>query len=61
MKAVIQRVTFASVEIDNQVVGRIEEGLLVLLGAGKDDTEKDVDYMVGKIPFFGFFLITKGK
>jgi len=61
MKAVIQRVTFASVEIDNQVVGQIEEGLLVLLGAGKDDTEKDVDYMVGKIPFLRIFSDNEGK
>ncbi|KAI8876562.1 D-tyrosyl-tRNA deacylase [Backusella circina FSU 941] len=49
MRAVIQRVTKASVTVDNKVVGSIQKGLCVLLGLGVDDTEKDVDYMVNKI------------
>ncbi|CEG62884.1 Putative D-tyrosyl-tRNA(Tyr) deacylase [Rhizopus microsporus] len=49
MRAVIQRVTKASVTVDNRVVGSIQKGLCVLLGIATDDTEKDIDYMVNKI------------
>ncbi|KAG1452994.1 hypothetical protein G6F56_007678 [Rhizopus delemar] len=49
MKAVIQRVTKASVTVDSRVVGSIQKGVCVLLGIATDDTEKDVDYMVNKI------------
>lgn len=49
MRAVIQRVSKASVSVDEEVVGRIAKGYLVLLGVGLDDTEQDVDYMVKKI------------
>ncbi|KAI9280714.1 D-tyrosyl-tRNA deacylase [Sporodiniella umbellata] len=49
MKAVIQRVTKASVTVDNTVVGSIQKGICVLLGIATDDTEKDVNYMVQKI------------
>ena len=41
MKAVIQRVTRASVEVEGKTVGRIESGLLVLLGVAKGDGESD--------------------
>jgi D-tyrosyl-tRNA(Tyr) deacylase len=41
MKAVIQRATRASVEVNGQVVGRIDAGLLVLLGVAKGDGETD--------------------
>ncbi|KAI7899209.1 D-tyrosyl-tRNA deacylase [Cokeromyces recurvatus] len=49
MRAVIQRVTKASVTVDNKVISSIQKGLCVLLGIGTDDTEKDIDYMVNKI------------
>ncbi|CAO3657014.1 unnamed protein product [Mucor hiemalis] len=49
MRAVIQRVTKASVTVDNKVVGSINKGLCVLLGIGTNDSDKDVDYMVNKI------------
>jgi D-tyrosyl-tRNA(Tyr) deacylase len=49
MRAVIQRVTSARVRVGERVVGEIDRGLLVLLGVGKDDTETDVRYVVGKI------------
>jgi D-tyrosyl-tRNA(Tyr) deacylase len=49
MKAVIQRVKEASVEVDDQVVGKIGHGLLVLLGIGQDDGQKDIDWMIDKI------------
>lgn len=49
MRAVVQRVSQASVSVDNTIVGKINEGLLVFLGIGKDDEEKDLTYMAEKI------------
>jgi D-aminoacyl-tRNA deacylase len=49
MKAVIQRVKEASVEVDGRVVGAIGHGMIVLLGFGKDDGQKDLDWMIDKI------------
>ena len=49
MKAVLQRVLRASVSVDNEVVGEIGRGLAVLLGVANGDTEKDADYLAGKI------------
>jgi D-aminoacyl-tRNA deacylase len=49
MRAVIQRVSRASVTVDGLVVGAIGSGMTVLLGAGKDDTDQDVNYIVDKI------------
>jgi D-aminoacyl-tRNA deacylase len=49
MKAVVQRVSRASVRIDGQTVGEIERGLLVLLGIGKDDAAADTDWMIKKL------------
>jgi D-tyrosyl-tRNA(Tyr) deacylase len=49
MKAVIQRVKEASVKVDGQTVGKINRGLLVFVGIGKDDDEKGMDWMIDKI------------
>lgn len=49
MRAVIQRVTEASVTIDKQVNGQIDLGLLVLLGIEELDTQEDIDWLVRKI------------
>jgi len=49
MKAVIQRVKEASVEVDGQMVAKINRGLLVFVGIGKDDDGKDLDWMIDKI------------
>jgi D-aminoacyl-tRNA deacylase len=49
MKAVIQRVSNAEIEIDGSVISSIGEGLLVLLGIEKGDGEKDLSFMVKKI------------
>jgi D-aminoacyl-tRNA deacylase len=49
MRAVVQRVTSSKVEVDNQTVGEIGEGLLVLLGVARDDTPTDADYLADKI------------
>lgn len=61
MKAVVQRVTSASVEVAGATIGEIGEGLLVLLGAAKEDTEVDVDYLVEKIPNLRIFSDDEGK
>lgn len=49
MKIVIQRVEKANVSIDNKIVGKINQGLLVLLGIKNSDTVKDADYLVKKL------------
>lgn len=49
MKAIIQRVKYASVEVDNKCVGKINQGFLVLLGVKEDDEIEDVEYLVKKI------------
>lgn len=49
MKLVIQRVTNASVTVENNIVGKIGKGFLVLLGVGPEDTEKEADYLVQKL------------
>jgi D-tyrosyl-tRNA(Tyr) deacylase len=61
MRAVIQRVKEARVEVDGETVGRIGEGVLVLLGAGKDDTEEDAQYLAEKILSLRIFEDTEGK
>ncbi len=61
MKAVLQRVTHASVEVDGQVVGRIGAGLLVLLGVAKGDGEADLRYIVEKIRALRIFGDEQGK
>ncbi len=49
MKVIIQRTTNAKVEINNQIVGQINKGLLVLVGFTQEDTEQKIDWMVNKI------------
>jgi D-tyrosyl-tRNA(Tyr) deacylase len=49
MRAVVQRVTRASVTVDGEVVGEIGNGLVVLLGIARDDVEKDASYLIEKI------------
>ncbi|KAL1933809.1 hypothetical protein VTP01DRAFT_7899 [Rhizomucor pusillus] len=49
MRAVLQRVTRASVTVDDKVVSSIGKGVCVLVGIGTDDTEKDMDYIINKI------------
>jgi D-aminoacyl-tRNA deacylase len=61
MKAVVQRVTESSVSVKGEVVGRIGPGLLVLLGVGKADSEKDVGWMVEKIAHLRIFEDAQGK
>ena len=49
MRAVVQRVTRASVKVEEQIVGEIENGLVVFLGVTHDDSRKDADYLAEKI------------
>jgi D-tyrosyl-tRNA(Tyr) deacylase len=49
MRAVVQRVAWAKVEVDGEITGQIEHGLLVYLGAGKGDTDADRAYLLSKI------------
>lgn len=61
MRAVIQRVKEARVEVDGEVKGIIGYGILVFLGVGKEDSEKDVDWMVEKIINLRIFEKEEGK
>ena len=61
MKALLQRVTGASVSIDGKVVGRIGPGLVVFVGVAEGDTEKDVEYLVQKTAGLRIFADEEGK
>lgn len=61
MKAVLQRVTSASVEAEGKIVGQIRSGLLVLLGVAKGDSESDGRYLVEKIRTLRVFPTSTGK
>ncbi|KAJ6531151.1 D-Tyr tRNAtyr deacylase-like domain-containing protein [Mycena capillaripes] len=49
MRAVVQRVTSASVSVNEQVISQVSRGLMVLIGIGRDDTESDVSTLTNKI------------
>lgn len=49
MRAVVQRVTYSSVEVNGEIVGEINKGFNVLLGISKEDTEEDMKYIKDKI------------
>lgn len=55
MKAVIQRVSHADVTVDGKVYGKIDRGLLILLGVGKDDDEKEAAWLADKIAAMRIF------
>jgi len=61
MRAVVQRVTRASVTIDEQIVGEIGNGLVVLLGIARDDTKEDADYLAPKIVALRIFDDAEGR
>jgi len=61
MKAVIQRVTRASVQVEGKTVGQIESGVLVLLGVAKGDGESDGRFLVEKIRTLRIFSDEQGK
>ena len=55
MRAVVQRVKESKVEVDGKRVGAIGPGLLIFLGVGEDDSEKDCDYLANKIAHLRIF------
>lgn len=61
MKFVIQRVTHASVTVDNNVIGKINKGFLVLIGVTHDDTKEIADKMVKKMTGLRIFEDENGK
>ncbi len=61
MKVVLQRVNRASVEVDGDTVGQIGRGLLLLVGAGRDDTEDDVKLLADKSLRLRIFEDDAGK
>jgi len=61
MRACVQRVTCARVEVDSQIVGEIGPGLVVLLAVGKDDTEADATFTAQKIASLRIFPDQQGK
>ncbi|PHV58203.1 D-tyrosyl-tRNA(Tyr) deacylase [Streptococcus macedonicus] len=61
MKVVIQRVKKAQVVIDEELVGDIKQGLLLLVGVGPDDEQEDLDYAVRKITNMRIFSDDMGK
>ena len=61
MRAVVQRTGSARVEVDNRIVGEIGKGLLVYLGIGNEDTEKDLLYLVEKLVNLRIFPDEGGK
>lgn len=61
MRAVVQRVTFARVRVENRVVGEIGRGLLVFAGVEKGDGPDDIAYVAGKVNDLRIFEDTAGK
>ncbi|MDA0590845.1 MAG: D-aminoacyl-tRNA deacylase [Planctomycetota bacterium] len=61
MRAVVQRVSSASVTVDGEITGEIKRGFLVLLGVGEDDTDDDVVYLAGKVVGLRVFEDDAGK
>lgn len=61
MRAVVQRVTRAKVTVENEIVGEIKHGLVVLLGVARDDAEADAEYLASKIVSLRIFDDETGK
>lgn len=61
MKIVVQRVKNAQVEVEEQIVGKIEKGFLVLLGVTHDDTKEKADYLIKKLCNLRVFTDEKDK
>ena len=61
MKAVIQRVKYATVKVDNKIIGECKHGFMILLGVIDGDTENDADKLIKKIPVLRIFEDENGK
>src|SRR5256885_7050574 len=61
MRAVVQRVTRASVTVNREIIGEIGKGLVVLMGIARDDTKVEAAYLVDKITNLRIFDDDEGK
>ena len=61
MRIVAQRVSRATVRVEGEVTGSIDEGLLVFLGVGREDDEKDLQWLVGKVIGLRVFEDEEGR
>jgi len=61
MRALLQRVSYASVIVDNEIVGQINQGLLILLGVGPNDTKEQARTLADKIIHLRIFEDDEGK
>ncbi len=61
MKAVIQRVKYATVKVDNKIIGECKQGFMILLGVIDGDTENDAGKLIKKIPVLRIFEDENGK
>jgi D-tyrosyl-tRNA(Tyr) deacylase len=61
MRAVVQRVSKASVSVDGEVVGTIGPGLVVFVGVTHDDGDKEAEFLAGKIAHLRIFADDEGK
>lgn len=61
MKLVVQRVSNANVVVDGDIVGEIENGLMVLVGFGQNDGEKEADYLAKKLIKLRIFQDDEGR
>lgn len=61
MKAVIQRVKYATVKVEEEVIGKIDKGLLIFLGVSDEDTKEDADKLLNKIIQLRIFDDSEGK
>jgi len=61
MRAILQRVSQASVTVGGEVTGSINDGLLILLGVGHEDTPEDTEWLIKKIIGMRIFSDTEGK
>ncbi len=61
MRIVLQRVLQAKVTVNQEIIGKIDKGILILLGISKTDTEKDVKFMLEKVLNLRIFDDEQGK
>lgn len=60
MRAIVQRVSYARVTVETQIVGQIEQGLLVLLGVEEADTSDDIEWLAAKLSSLRVFTDENG-
>lgn len=61
MRLVVQRVSHASVEVEGEITGKIDDGLMVLVGFGENDGQKEADYLARKVTKLRVFQDDDGK